>query len=403
MASLTEKISSYLGFARFVAERFYRDRCTQVAASLTYTTLLSLVPLITIALTVFSAFPVFEELMIELKVFLLNTLVPESAGKIITVYMQQFSDKAARLTMVGIAFLGVTAFMLMHTIEEAFNTIWRVRRPRPLLHRLLTFWALLTLGPLLVGGSLYLTSYLVGLSFGWANQPAVGVAVLKMAQVTLTVVAFVLLYVLVPNRFVPFSHALMGGLLAGGLFEAMRQGFAVYVTHFPTYTLVYGAFAAMPIFLLWIYLSWLVVLIGAEVAATLSHWQGGAWRVRDEPGRRFYDALKVLRVLYEAHHQGNAVTLRYLRRHIALGFEDLEEVLESLADIQVAQPVQGGGWVASRGPEAVRVSEIFRCFVISPEGAGAGLPPALAELLRRCEFEVPLSELFASPVGKALS
>ena len=111
----------------------------------------------------------------------------------------------------------------------------------------------------------------------------------------------------------------------------------------------------------------------------------------------------MLRVLYEAHHQGNAVTLRYLRRHIALGFEDLEEVLESLADIQVAQPVQGGGWVASRGPEAVRVSEIFRCFVISPEGAGAGLPPALAELLRRCEFEVPLSELFASPVGKALS
>lgn len=403
MASLSEKISPGLGFARFVAERFYRDRCAQVAASLTYTTLLSLVPLITIALTVFSAFPVFEELMIQLKIFLLTTLVPESAGKIITVYMQQFSDKAARLTMVGIAFLGVTAFMLMHTIEQAFNTIWRVRRPRPLLQRLLTFWALLTLGPLLVGASMSLTSYLVGLSFGWANQPAVGVTALKVVQVLLSVVAFTLLYTLVPNRFVPGSHAAVGGVLAGALFEAMRYGFAIYVTHFPTYTLVYGAFAAVPIFLLWIYLSWLVVLIGAEVAATLSYWGGGAWRVRDEPGRRFYDALKVLRVLYEARHQGNAVTLRHLRRHIALGFEDLTEVLERLADIQVAQPVQGGGWVASRGAEEVAVSEIFRCFVMSFEGADAGLPPVLAEILRRCEFDVPLSELFASPEGKAHS
>lgn len=400
MTSLTEKISPYWGFARFVLERFFRDRCNQVAASLTYTTLLSLVPIVTIALTVFAAFPVFTGLMIELKIFLLTTLVPDKAGKIITVYMQQFSDQAAGLTMIGIAFLGVTAYMLMYTIEQVFNVIWRVRRPRPLIQRFLVFWALLTLGPLLLGASLSLTSYLVGLSFGLTpGLSDTGVAALKVVQVLLTVVAFSLLYAMVPNRYVAAPHAIAGGLLAGVLFEGMKRGFAFYVTHFPTYTLVYGALAAIPIFLLWIYLSWLVVLVGAEVAAALSYWRGGVWQVKEMPGRRFYDALRVLKALHDAQHQGETVSLRRLRRQISLGFEDMEDVLDRLAEIKLAQRVAGGDWVASRNLDEVKVSEIYRCFVISTEGAIIdGFPPAVRELGRRWEqvTDVTLHQLFAS-------
>jgi len=400
MPFLSEKISPYWGFARFVLERFSRDRCNQVAASLTYTTLLSLVPLVTIALTVFSAFPVFGELMIELKIFLLTTLVPEKAGKIITIHMQQFSDQAAGLTMVGVAFLGVTASMLMYTIEQVFNAIWRVRQPRPLIQRFLVFWALLTLGPLLLGASLSLTSYLVGLSFGWTPVlSAAGVAALKAAQMLLTVAAFSLLYAMVPNRSVAISHALAGGVLAGLLFEGMKRGFALYVTHFPTYTLIYGAFAAIPIFLLWIYLSWLVVLAGAEVAASLSYWRGGVWRVKDTPGRRFYDALRMLAALHDAQHQGEPVSLQRLRRQVSLGFEEMEDVLERLAEINLARRVSGGGWVACRNLDEVKVSEIYRCFVISSEGTVAdGLPPAVRELGRRWDeaMDLTLHQLFAS-------
>lgn len=398
MPSLPEKISPYWDFARFVLARFQEDRGPQMAASLTYTTLLSLVPIITIALTVFSAFPVFSELMTQLKVFLLTTLVPQSAGKVITVYMQQFSEKAARLTMVGIAFLGVTAFMLLHTIELAFNTIWRVRKPRPILQRLMISWALLTMGPLLVGASLTLTSYLVGLSFGWATHlPAVEVTVLKAVQVVLAVSAFSMLYLLVPYRYVPFSHAVAGGVLAGALFEAMKLGFAFYVTQFPTYKLVYGAFAAVPIFLLWIYLSWLVVLAGAEVTATLAYWQGGVWRIKETPGKRFFDALRLLQALYAVQHKGGAVSLRQLRQSVPLAYEDMEEVLERLSDIDLAQRVVGGGWIAGRNLDEVKVSEIYRCFVICHEGAVAdGLPPAVQALGRRCDgvADISLHQLF---------
>lgn len=357
------KFANLLSFSLFMLRRFGRDRCPQVAASLTYTTLLSLVPLITIALTLFSAFPVFEGLMVQFKIFLLTHMVPDVAGRIITVYMQQFSEKAARLTAVGIAFLAVTAIMLMVTIDLAFNAIWRVTRRRSLFKRLLNYWALLTLGPLLVGASLSLTSYLIGLSMGWGQVSQAGEVLLKLMPVLLTTAAFSLMYLTVPNRYVPAFHAFIGGTVAAVLFEIMKKGFTLYITQFPAYTLVYGAFAAIPIFLLWIYLSWLVILVGAEVAASLSYWRGGAWRAELTPARHFYEALRVLRVLYRVQQEGDAVTLRRLRRSLHLGFEDMEGILESLADAGLARRVDDGGWVALRSAESVTVGEVFRHFV----------------------------------------
>ncbi|MBI2313301.1 MAG: YihY family inner membrane protein [Betaproteobacteria bacterium] len=373
-------------FLRYVDARFREDRCVQVAASLTFTTLLSLVPLITVAVTLIAAFPVFSELSSQLKVFLLTNMVPEIAGKIITEYMQQFADNAARLTAVGIVLLGVTAITMMFTIDRALNAIWRVSRPRPLLQRLLIYWAVLTVGPLMMGASLSLTSWLVTLSMGLAKSlPAVAVLLLKVMPVVLAVIAFAALYLTVPNRYVPPLHALAGGAVGALAFELMKRGFGLYVSSFPTYKLVYGAFATIPIFLLWVYLSWMVVLLGAEIAASLSAWRGAESHRTRPPGYRFHDALRLLGSLCRAFKSGQVRTFIDLRRELKLGFEEMEQILETLAAADLARKVVGNGWVLIRDPAEIRVAEVFRMFAYQP---AAGRPPQAGE--------ERLDELFAS-------
>ncbi len=349
---------------RLIRQRFREDRCPQVAASLTFTTLLSLVPIVTIALTVFSAFPVFGEMTTQIKIFLLTNMVPVSAGKIISVYMTQFSEKAARLTAVGIALLAVTAFMLMQTIEQAFNVIWRVRRPRPLMQRFTIYWAALTLGPLLVGASLSLSSYLVSLSLGWTQGlPLIGGLPLKLAPLALTIAALSLLYLAVPNRAVRFSHALAAGFVTGMAFELMKKLFALYLTQFPTYTLVYGAFAAVPIFLVWIYLSWLVVLLGAVMAAALPYWHNQIWRHETTPTLLFANALIVLQALHAVRQRGEALYLPQLQERLHVGLDESEELLERLEAARWVSNTAGNGWVLSCDPENVTLADIFQEFV----------------------------------------
>ena len=166
MMAPMKNLMDLLRFLRFIGNRFSQDRCAEMAASLTFTTLLSLVPLITIALTLFSAFPVFADFSAQIKNFLLANMMPETGGKMISNYMEQFAESAAKLTAVGIVFLTLTAMLMMLTIDKAFNTIWRVSRPRALVQRVLIYWAVLTLGPLLIGGSLSLTSWRASLSMG---------------------------------------------------------------------------------------------------------------------------------------------------------------------------------------------------------------------------------------------
>ena len=361
------KFFRMLSFVRFIMKRFNEDRCIQIAASLTYTSLLSLVPLVTIMLTVIAAFPVFTDLSTQLKIFILTNLVPDAAGKVITVYMPQFSENAAKLTAVGMIFLGITAFMLMLTIEEAFNTIWRVVRQRAVFNRVLIYWAVLTLGPLLIGGSLSLTSYLLSFSLGFVTHiPAIGLVLLKIMPVALTIAAFALLYIAVPNRFVPLQHAIIGGLVAGLAFELMKHFFTQYISSFGSYKLVYGTFASFPIFLLWIYVSWMVVLMGAVIAASLSYWRGNAWQLERVPGRRFYDALQVMHLLYNAHQKGESVTLQQMRLQVHLGFDELEDILEQFSTSKWAKRLVGNDWALVMDPHMIKVSEIYRVFVFRP-------------------------------------
>jgi membrane protein len=351
---------------RLIAARFREDRCTQMAASLTFTSLLSLVPLITIALTLFSAFPVFSDFSDEIKNFLLSNMLPETGGKMVSRYVEQFTESAARLTAVGIVFLGLTAMLMMHTIEDAFNTIWRVSQPRPLVQRVLIYWAVLTLAPLLVGGSLSLTSWLVGMSVGYARQiPEFGVTLLKVVPVLLTTLAFSLLFRVVPNRYVPMRHAVTGGVVASVAFEFMNRTFAYYIAHFPTYKLVYGAFASIPIFLLWIYLSCLTILLGALIAASLSHWRGNIVE-NNSPASQLYHALRILKMMGEGLHSGTVQTLYSLSGKLHIGFDSLEQILEKLAQANVVRKLDGRGWAMIRDAGHVRVDELFRLFVFDP-------------------------------------
>jgi len=334
----------------------------QIASSLTYTTLLAIVPLVTVALTLISAFPVFAGWMKQLHAFLLQNLLPESAH-LIARYGEQFTANAAQLTAVGIAFLAVTAILMLLTIEHAFNQIWRVYRTRTTVQRIFVYWALLTIGPVLIGASLSLTSWLVSLSMGLVKEiPGAGVGLLRVVPVILIWIALTILYLAMPNRRVLVRDAMAGGLLAALAFEAMKRGFALYITQFPTYKLVYGAFASLPIFLLWVYLSWLVVLTGAIFVAVLPEWRQQSWQGESAPGTQFFDALHILGLLRSAHRDGSVLTLRQLHAAVKLRIDQIEWMLDAMSAAKWIGRV-GPGWALIRDPRGIRVVDVYRLFV----------------------------------------
>ncbi|MGH8706631.1 MAG: YihY family inner membrane protein [Burkholderiales bacterium] len=262
---------SPLAFITAMARRFGDVRTLQTAGALSFTTLLALVPLLTIALWAFSGIPAFAEVLAAFERFLAAHLLPEGAlGAPVTDRITEFSGNAARLGTLGLAFLLAVAILLLLTVEETLNRIFAVTRRRSLLRRLLVYAVLLALGPVLIGASLTMTTYVAGASIGLLDLGEAARTALGVLPFAFTCVALTLLYFLGPNRRVEPGHALLGGLFAAALFELAKRGFASFVAKFPTYTLIYGAFAALPMFLLWLYLSWLVVLVGATLTAQLT-------------------------------------------------------------------------------------------------------------------------------------
>ena len=363
-----------IDFARMAWRRFDEERCLQIASSLTFTALLAIVPIITVALTVISAFPVFGELMQHIERFLVENMLPESAESIAT-YTEQFAENAARLTAVGVLVLFVTAMIVLQTIDRAFNQIWRVPRPRTTVQRVFIYWALLTVGPVLIGASLSLTSWLVSQSLGLVKDvPLAAEALLKVVPILLTGFAFALLYITMPNRRVLVRDALSGGFLAALAFEGMKHGFALYITHFPTYKLVYGTFASVPIFLLWIYLSWLMVLFGAVAAAVMPEWRERASQVEPVPGAQFLDALQILRILREAHRTGELDTVPALHAAVKLPVDRIEATLDAMGNAHWVGKV-ARGWALTKDAAEISVADVYRQFVFR---AGARLPARLS-------------------------
>ncbi|WP_413708233.1 YihY family inner membrane protein [Ralstonia sp. Ralssp110] len=328
--------------ARYALRRAGEDRLPQVASSLTFTTVLSLVPILTVAFALFTAFPMFKSFRADIEGYMFSNLVPGNISRPILTYLNQFSSNAKGLTAAGLIGLVVTSVMTMLTIENALNAIWRVRHRRPLAQRVLVFWALMTFAPVLIGASLSVSSYLVSISAGYVHKLPFGLGVIVgLVPILLSAIAFAMLYVFVPNTNVERRDAFIAGLIAAAAFEIAKRVFGAYVAHIPTYTAVYGAFATLPIFLTWIYVSWLVTLLGATIASTLPIIRQGYWQRRTFPGSEFFDALGVLLLLYRAREQApRTVAERDIGRRLQLEADYLADLLTKLKALHLIGKLQ---------------------------------------------------------------
>ncbi|MEJ2767496.1 YihY family inner membrane protein [Mycetohabitans sp. B46] len=413
--------------AHFVATRSAEDRIPQVAGSLTFTTVLSLVPLVTVAFALFTAFPIFASFQQSLQGFLADHLMPAQINSQIFKYLNQFAEKAKRLTTVGMITLVVTSVMTMMIVESAFNTIWRVRKSRPLAQRILVYWAVITLGPLLIGVSLSVSSYLLTHSMlasavanvAGAASAASGAASRAMpvfaewaltgAVLALSVLAFTLSYVYLPNCRVAWRDALVGGLCAAIAFEFAKRGFGLYIRRIPTYTAVYGAFATIPIFLLWVYLSWLITLFGAMLTSALPEIRLGHFHRVDYAGSDLLDTLELLAWLNDARDAGRAgYTLHELAQLQRCGLQTAARLLDKLEAIDWVARIRRerdlDRYVLLVNPRHASLRQLYQLFVIDRneftyqlnlDTAHVDGPTLLAALDHR-GLDVPLAALLAA-------
>ena len=336
----------WLDTARTLRERFREDRLGLTASSLTFTTLIALVPLVTVMLAVFSAFPMFASFQTALEKYFLQALVPDGIARPVLSALTQFAAKAARLGGVGLGLLVMTALAMMLTIDRAMNAIWRVRRPRPIAKRVLVYWGGLTLGPLLLGISLSLTSWVLTASQGFVGALPGGVAMLlNVVEFGLLALGMAALYHYVPHTHVRWRHALAGGVFVAIGIEVAKRLLAWYVGTMPTISAVYGAFAAVPILLLWIYVGWLIVLWGAVIAAYAPSLSMRIARMPTAPGHRFALALAVIGALSSAKSgDARGLALHDLAAALATDPLQVEPVVDALAAMDwVARLDEEGG------------------------------------------------------------
>lgn len=286
--------------AHTLRERFREDQLALTASSLTFTTMLALVPLFTVALAIFTVFPMFGTLQQGLERWLVQSLIPHTIARQVLGYLTQFASQASRLGSLGLAVVLVTALALVLTIDRTLNRIWRVP-PRPLGQRVLIYWALITLGPLLLGASLAMTSYAVSSSRGLVDSLPGGVRVLlDTLEFGLLALGMAAVYRYVPNTDVRWGHALAGGIFVSVGIELAKRLLSLYIGSVPTYSAMYGTFATAPILLLWIYLAWIIVLLGAVIAAYLPSLLAGVARPTAAYGWHFHLAIEVLQHLHRA-------------------------------------------------------------------------------------------------------
>ena len=360
--------------------RFREDHLGVTAGSLTFTTTIALVPLFTVMLALFSAFPVFARFRKVLEQQVIQGLVPDAIAKQVLLSLTKFAGKASQLGGLGMIVLGITAMALMLTIDHTLNGIWRVRRPRPIAQRVLVYWAALTLGPLLVGASLSVTSYVLSASRGMVNELPGGVGLLLSLMVfALQTAGFAALYRYVPNTFVRWDHAWGGAVFASVCLEIAQKGLAFYLSKVPVYATIYGAFAALPIFLVWIYVSWLILLLGAVVVAYTPSLLSQVKRWPDTPGHRFALALAILKALWQVQNtQERGLSNEALAQHLRTDPLQIEPLLEALQVLDwvgllnETDDEHGGRFVLLCDPEQTRVAPLLARLLLRREALTEG-------------------------------
>ncbi|KAG9609944.1 hypothetical protein KCV01_g3478, partial [Aureobasidium melanogenum] len=352
-----------LSFTRFTWSRFLDDKCFETAGALSYTTLVSLVPLTVAVFAILSAFPVFAEWRGSIADYAFRNFVPATGAKI-QEYMLAFADKASQLTGISVLVMLFSAVSMMISIEDRLNRIWRVRKPRGWTSRLLLYWAALTLGPVLVVGGLVLSSYLTALPMlhAAADQLATQGGLLNALPFGITFVTLVLMYTMVPNRRVSWRHAAIGALLGAILFEIARWGFTLFIRRSPNYEEIYGALAAIPIFLLWIYLSWIIVILGASIAASISAFEYSVPHESLPDGAEFIGLLVVLQHFVAAQRLGESVDPATIRlREPYLSSSVITCYFDDLQKADMIQRGEAGGWLLSRSLDATELMRVYRC------------------------------------------
>ena len=309
-------------------ERFKEDHLGLTASSLTFTTIISIVPLFTVALAIFSVFPMFAKMQTSLQQLLVDSLIPDNIARQVLSYLGQFASKASKIGWAGaLAFL-VSALMLILTIDGKLNDIWRVRKTRHLARRVIVYWTLLTLGPLLLALSLSISSYVMSASKGWVSvMPGSLSAVLNIVQFLLLACSMAAMYRFVPNTLVRWTHALLGGVFVALGIELAKRALSWYLAQVPTYSAVYGAFATVPILLIWIYVAWVIVLLGAVISAYWPSLKSGIARRGDTPGWNFQLALEILQALSQ---KGSGENLEVISKELRVDPLQLDAPLQTL-------------------------------------------------------------------------
>ncbi|WP_394261876.1 YhjD/YihY/BrkB family envelope integrity protein [Moraxella boevrei] len=302
---------TWVQFLIYLVKNFLADNCTQKSASLTYTTLLSIVPVLTLVLVVLSSVPQLAGARESIQAMIYDNLLP-SSGFQVTQYFNDFADKSSNLTIVGLGALFVTTIMTLITIETAFNEIWKVEKKETTLVSLLRYWAIITLAPLVLGTAFIVSSTVQSLSF--LNQKIGGYGInwavwIQLASIGVMTLGFVLMYWFIPRCQVRFKFALIAGVITGTIFELLKQTFGFVVDNFTSYEKVYGAFAVLPVFLLWVYLSWNIILLGVQISYCLTIFS----TKEVNPRHALFSIMDMLNVLYREHKLGNAVNEAGLR------------------------------------------------------------------------------------------
>ncbi|MDP2226386.1 MAG: YihY family inner membrane protein [Moraxellaceae bacterium] len=356
--TLTTDYRQFLSFMRFVVGRFLHDNCRQNAMVLTYTTLFAVVPVMTVTFAILSAIPSLQHVSADIQNFVFSHFIP-STGMEVQAKLQEFSQQARGLTVVGIGMLFVTALMMLVTIEKSFNQIWRVREARKGVVSFLRYWAVLSLGPLLLGAGFAISSYLASMRLLSDAASVVGGVIpgLQILPFITTSLAFTLLYVTVPNCKVPLRAGIAGGLMAAALFELAKTGFGIFVGQFSSYTLVYGAFAAFPVFLIWIYLSWMIILFGVEVTRGLAVFRHTSM-VNRHPVLALMD---VLQLFWRKQQHGASVS--DVEAMSILGKQEVEiwfDFVDILQRERMIHRTDTGSYVLTRNLEHIDFADFYR-------------------------------------------
>jgi len=392
-AGLAPRLARAREVFEFAVHKAQQVQLAQVAASLTFSSVLALVPLLAVVLAILTAFPVFTEFRQSMESDLPKGLLPMPYAQTILRYLSDFAAKATGVGAAGLAILALSALSMVLQVDRVLNDIWQVHKRRSLAQRLVVYWAVLSVGPVLLGVSLSLTSYLVTLSDARLEHLAPGTKqLLSLVAPGIAAIAYSAIYALVPNRRVAWRHALTGGIVTAATGELLSRAFAAYVIHGSVMS-IYGAFAAVPIFLMWIFLSWLTFLFGAAIAATLPQLRQTRFFDAKRAGDRAVTAIAILKILLDARtsRELRAVPVEELARSLRSYEEEIAQLLSNLETLGYVRKLARADaateeWILSCDPQTKGLGPVFHLFAVDPQnsllqrqdlGLGAWLAPVI--------------------------